>query len=503
MLAGIVKTIPSRTELLEKLPPPPEAASDSDPIAQLPMLEYEPYSKAQRAFHESMAKYKWLRGGLGSGKTRSACEHMFLMLCTVLWETPCVALIGSQTYRHLMDDTVPVLRQAFPSEYLMGDSFERAFRRQDMNLYLKNGTILALRTAHNKKYEDWRGPQYAAGCLMEGRNFPNREAWKVLITRLRWPDIPEELLQAWDSSTTNGLDWQYDEFHGKYRTEKHADFLMLTKDNPHLPSGYYEDLKASLDEDDARQELFGEFIARTDQVYRKLSRAEYPLGNVVHLDPDPSYPTEATVDWGYRNPRVHLIQTHKLLNSRTGEKDACDVTVGEWRLANGRPPRNRDIGNMIDWFSDLHAAGWNIRRVFCDPAGSSANDQSHLTSVERLRNALKDIWGRQIDVVYPKRPWQRSIATGESAMRGRICDANGDRRYLWSADRDGELDASNSFEALQALRFPEDKDNQPQKDVSLKDGINDHDGDAARYRVVMLYGRDKRHSPIQIVRAYG
>ena len=481
-----------RIGFLEMCPPPQETIGDTSELAGEDagyIHDYVPYCAAQEAFHESMAKYRWLRGGLGSGKTRGIFEHLMIHMCMLLQGRDGIALVASQTYRHLMDNTIPVLRKAFPPPTLRGGDWDKAFVRQDMMLYLHDGKALALRTAHNGREEHWRGPEFCALVLDEGRNFKSRKPWAIGIGRLRYPGIPPGLLQAWVGSTTNGHDWMYDEFHGKYRTDKHADFLMLTKDNPHLPEGYYEDLLASLDPDEARQELFGEFIARQGAVYPTLSHIEHPEGNVIFERQNPAAATDVVIDWGYRNPRVLLVQERVGLSPESGKRLSLDAVVSEWQDQVGRPPRNRTVGDMIEWLLEQRSMGWSFRRVFCDPAGDSANDQEHITSAHQVRKALG------LPIFYPKTPWQRSKVNGEKVVRARIKAANGDRCLVWTAEPDSdptapEIHASNSFEAHRALMFPEDRDGRAQKDVSNKDGVSDHDTDALRYRMVMLYGRE-------------
>lgn len=473
------------SRFLEQCPPDTEAGSDyrsSD--TQEAVHDYRPWGEAQRAFHESDAKYRWLRGGLGSGKSRGGFEELRIHLTMPgrLGSHPCVALVGAQTYRHLMDNTIPVLKRAFHPRFLRGGDWDKAFRPQQMLLHLFNGSTIALRSAHNGKYHDWRGPEFACYTSDEGRNFRDREPWKTAISRLRYPGVPPKHLRAWNMSTTNGHDWEYDEFHGSRKTDKHADFLLLTKDNPHLPDGYYEDLLASMDEDDARQELEGAFLSRQGAVYSRISKAQYPDGNLIDMAPDPYMPTDVQIDWGYRHPRVHFVQQSRQLTA-DGQRVTVDVVVREWALANGRPPADRTVGDMIEWLLEQKRDGWNIRRIFCDPAGDSANDQEHITSVQQVWQAVG------VRPVYPKAPWQRSIVNGERVVRSRVRDSNGQRWLLWASHR-GESLAPNSLEAMSGLMFPEAKKRGAVREQSEKDGVNDHDTDAIRYRCVMLYGRD-------------
>jgi hypothetical protein len=473
---------------LEACPPPgdddgtPIDVSDPDTHD-----DYQPYGN-QIAFHESTAKYRWLRGGLGSGKSHAIIKEAFYhaVLPERLGGIQHVSLIASQTFPHLRDNMLPVLRKAFHPSCLKGGSFEKAYNQQSKILTLKNGTYFALRTAHNGAFQAWRGPEFANVIMDEGRNFRGREPWTVAIPRCRYPGVPPALLQSWMGSTTNGYDWMWDEWFGKYKTEKHAEFLLLTKDNPHLPEDYYENQLAMLDEDEARQELWGEFIARQGAVFSEISDELWPAGNLYELEVDPEHPTDIQIDFGYRSPRVLFVQTHQVLNPLTSTYQHVDVIVREWITANGKPPANKTIGDMIEWLREQKANRWNLRRIFCDPAGDAANDQDHATSVDQLWTAMK------LHPIYPRKPWQRSKRTGEATVRARIRNAKGERMLTWGCDPRGEPYAPNCLASHRNLQFPDDRDGQPEKDISKKDGVSDHDTDANRYRVVLVHGKQRR-----------
>lgn len=481
------------TKLLEQCPPPEEAADDEMAVADLPFREYRPYCLSQRQFHESKAKYKWARGGLGSGKSRLICEHLSLYIGVALGRLVVPVLFAAQTYRHMMDNALPVLKQAIPGAWLRGGSWDTGFSKSNMTITFAWGSTILLRTAHNKKYQQWRGPEFAALVMDEGRNFQSRKPWEVGIGRLRYPGVPAWLLQAWIGSTTNGFDWQYHEFHGKYATERHEDFRLLTKDNPHLPEGYYEALRASLDEDDARQELDGAFIAKQGACYPKLSLEEWPNGNTLIRPQEKQRPTDLLIDFGYRNPRVILAQDYFLPANDRGDVFQAWVMVDQWKMKNGRAPRNKTLGDMIEWIVKAKESGWKLRKVYCDPAGASANEHAHQSSVKQIEIAT----GLKCD--YPRAPWQKSRLSGETLMRALICSAAGHRRILWLAKRvAGETIpyADECYDAHRDIHFPEEEDGKPQGEESYKDGSTDHSADAVRYGAVCRFARKGAGSPV-------
>jgi hypothetical protein len=95
----------------------------------------------------------------------------------------------------------------------------------------------------------------------------------------------------------------------------------------------------------------------------------------------------------------------------------------------------------------------------------------------------------------PQATWQRSIANGEQVLRGLICAADGTRRLAWACPREPDRlgkfrpRAPNSLRAMQGLQFAQRRPGTAEAEVSLKDGVTDHDCDAIRYRAILVHGR--------------
>jgi len=459
-------------------------------IGPAPRGIHDPYvsdgpNPGQRAFHESAAKYRWLCGGLGSGKSTAVAREAFFHSVLRLQGVKHVGLVVSETYRHLADNTVPAFQRAFPPDCLAGGSWDEAFHRQGMILRLWNGSAIAFRVTGNRRYEMLRGPEYAWACFDEGRNIPSAEPWKVIVGRLRGPGVPPQHLRAWGGSTPNGRDWQHATW-VESPTPLHAWYHARTAENlKHLPPGYEDELRAVYAEDDARQELDGLFVTRAGAVYPQLREALWPEGNIYPVELDLTAPTWLEVDFGYRNPRVHAVQHHQVVMAG-GRVHRLDVIVWEWQDRRGGPPRDRTIHELIGAIEALGLQ--DLRTVYCDPAGDSANDQTHVTNVGHLRLALK------VPVIHPTLTWQRSIATGEQVVRGLVCASDGTRTLVWAAghNKRGEPvvhpNVANSFRAVQGLQFEQKEPGKPEPEHSLKDGMNDHDTDALRYRAVVVHG---------------
>lgn len=450
---------------------------------------FDPYAKngpnrVQQLFHCSVAKYRWLCGGLGSGKSTAVAREAFFQAVLRLWEIVHVGLVVSETYRHLADNTLPAFQRAFDPACLRGGSWQTAFSKQEMTLYLANGSTILFRVTGNRRYEMLRGPEFAWCCFDEGRNIPSAEPWKVIVGRLRYPGVPPQLLMAWGGSTPNGLDWQHDIW-VRRPTEFHAWFHAKTKDNKrNLPEGYEDTLRSVYAEEDAQQELEGLFVSRSGAVFSELKEQRWPEGNLYPMSLDTAKPAWAQIDFGYRNPRLHVRQRVEVATP-TAPRHRIDVITWELQGAKRRPPCDMTIHEVI---AELQGLGLrDLRGIFCDPAGDSANDQTHITSVQHLKNAF----GSGVPVVYPLLPRQRSIAAGEQTVRGLIRSADAGRRLCWSMDiLSGNVSPSvkNSFEAVRSLQYPPREPGKPVDEKSMKDGVNDHDVDAIRYWAVCDYG---------------
>lgn len=485
-------------QVLELCPPDDEPDGEPSVLAGGTTVcgaTYDPLPK-QRAFHDSSERYKAFIGGLGAGKTLAGTDEALQRSVLINADRPHVGLVCALTYPHLRDTVLPVFEAVFGSELtrscLAGGSWRTAFSKNSMSLRLWNGTIILFRTTHNRNYEKFRGLQLGWFYMDEASQIPDDKPWKVAIGRLRYPGV--RYRGGWLTTTPDGENWVWEWFMARPR-EGYAWFHSPTYDNHHLPADYVASLDADYSEEDKAQELRAEVVSRRGAVYKDLSHEEWPKGNVLTYAPPPGAQVHLEVDFGYRSPRCHAIQRLEVQASPGQPPRKLDCVVWEWQETNGGPPKDRTIHDMV---LAIQASGLTVVKNFGDPAGDSANSQSHLTDAEYLRRATG------VGFISPREEWQRSIENGERAVRARIRDGAGDRHLVWAA-RAGKLDelgrpcllAPNSFRALRNFRFPDAKDDQAQKDVGLKDGINDHDTDAVRYRCVMLYGRARKRRVIE------
>jgi hypothetical protein len=129
-----------------------------------------------------------------------------------------------------------------------------------------------------------------------------------------------------------------------------------------------------------------------------------------------------------------------------------------------------------------------IDRVAADPAGGSFQSATGLKDIQVLREILG------CDVTYTFDPKLRHVPYGIELMNSRILNAAGRRRLMLSTDlyqaglKVGPKGRSLAMSFLRS-RYPEDRNGRPISEDPVKDGIDDHARDAARYDIVNDYGR--------------
>lgn len=129
-----------------------------------------------------------------------------------------------------------------------------------------------------------------------------------------------------------------------------------------------------------------------------------------------------------------------------------------------------------------------IDRVSADPAGGSFQSATGLKDIQILREILG------CDVSYTFDPKLRHVPYGIELMNSRILNAANKRRLMLSTElyesglKVGPKGRSLVMSLLRS-RYPEDKAGRPISEDPVKDGIDDHARDAARYDIVNDYGR--------------
>jgi phage terminase large subunit len=250
-------------------------------------IQYEPHPK-QREFHKCPAKYRAFVGGVGSGKTYASVNEA---LYQALAQPGSLGVMVAPTFPMVRDVTLRTFLAICPEELIAYSSQTKMLWR------LPNGSEILFRSAD--KPERLRGLTIAWFGIDEAA-YTDEKTFQILQGRLRQRGYRH---RGWVTTSPKGKNWIH-----KYFVEKDGpDYALIrcsSRENPHLPPGFVEDLEASYTGVFARQEIEGEFVAVEGLVYSDFRRD-------VHVSPVPDgkmfKEVVAGVDWGFTNPAAILV----------------------------------------------------------------------------------------------------------------------------------------------------------------------------------------------------
>ena len=419
--------------------------------------DYEPSEKGA-LFHSSSARFKILRGGLGSGKTRMAVEEVKILMAEH---------DGLEGF--VMRKTMPSLRDSTLNEFLkfMPDELGRYNGRFEQ-FECVNGSKLMFRGLDQPS--KIKSTNVGLIVLDEAEEF-TREDFLALKGRLRQTRVgkPYPLTMIMIFNPVDEDHWLFQEFevNGEvYNKEGGLLHLELSSyDNEkHLPPGYIEMASAGLTPDEKERLIWGRWgrLVRGEPVYGKLI-------NEFHFE-----------KWAF-NESMLLIRGWDFGFNRP----AC-----VWKLKDPSGRKNIDhelLGDkeqLVDFarrviFNTQNRYGKYVRIFdYCDPRGNDKSDKGedgNSSSVEILQNEFG------------------ITATGERGIRDYVEPGIQMVRKELSTLIGGrpELTINPECKIIKAAiggRYVRDEDGNPKKDK-----FYEHLMDALRYNVFL----DKNSSGIR------
>lgn len=300
-------------------------------------------------FVHSKARHPGYFGGRGAGKTTAAVLRAFLRRMNYPKSMGCIT---EPTYPQVRDVLMPTIRRLFG--VIEGD--EWAFKRADMEIQFKNGSVLLLRPAD--AFESIRGLNLSDFDMDEVAQGRQEETFLLLQGCLREASGAPHAGSV--ASTPKGLRhwtahrWKWGRLPNgeEVPREEYPIFTARTKDNFHLDRAFYESLVTSYGDGSrfAQQELEGEFVAFEGQAFPEFDEDKHtkdaPVGmtfnkRIVGLDWGAVRPT-AAVEVCVEGNRVWV--TREFYKRRCHEDELVE-TLAEWDA-----------------------------RVFCDPAAKDTID---------------------------------------------------------------------------------------------------------------------------------
>jgi hypothetical protein len=232
----------------------------------------------QLALLDEKASHILFCAGVASGKTEGGARWSFHKAAT---ERGGVGFIAAQTHDQLTRVVLPPfleLLNASGIDFCYGKAPPRRWGR---SRYTKHNGIFSLRlgakrptqiiTGSMEKFRFHRGLCLAWAWLDEARDMAE-EGYDVILSRFRGQP-PETNYQDLLTTTPSGFNWLHQRF---VDNPKAGSAIIRTKttDNPYLPHGFVERLRAQYTEQFAKQEIDGEFVNMTaGQMYYGFKRS--------------------------------------------------------------------------------------------------------------------------------------------------------------------------------------------------------------------------------------
>jgi hypothetical protein len=222
-------------------------------------------------------------------------------------------------------------------------------------------------------------------------------------------------------------------------------------------------------------------------VFRDFEAREGSGGNLVRHTYNPAWKTYIGCDFGRKAAIVfaqeppgtdHLVFFHEI--------NPDDTSTEQWSraLLDVAVPRNlaktRETRILID-------------ETICDPAGNNWQSAEAARDIETLRANF----GGNVRFTYDRK--LRSIRYGIELTKGMILNAAGVRRLfvdsgMWYRGIQAGHKGRSLAMSIVRTKYPEDKIGRPVSEEPVKDGLDDHTLDAARYLIANKRGRPESGS---------
>lgn len=423
-------------------------------------------SKKQSAIHQSLARTRIVRGGLGSGKSRLACEHINAM---ALAYPGTMYVIARKDMTSLRDTT----QKEFLENVVDPNTIE-TFNVNDNTLHYKNSSVVIFREA--KSPAKSKSLQISGYILDEADELDNDEFWSFLDDRMRQkvdvdgkPFAPP-FCGFLVFNPTDEQHWLYTLAH---RTDLDIeDFQLSTFDNAqNLPDDYIPNLLTKLAPWDIQRLVYGNWgsAVKGRPVYHGFSRQTHvrPLSLIR------DYPLMVSWDFGFNHPAVRFGQ----LDSLSGRYFILREFQGEnvkLQDVDGKPGVVTQVKRIMkELWGDLPHPTFH----YGDPHGADEKDTS-VSSIEYLRVH------HNIHVLHRR----EKISTGMDEIQHKIVTMAPYENKLTGEKIDMPLLVIDPSCKITITAY-EGGYHRDEHGVPVKDGIYDHLPDTDRYLVVNTMNR--------------
>lgn len=279
----------------------------------------------QQDFHDSGAKWRWMGGAVGGGKSvtgiAEAIKHSWMYddnYGLILRKTfpelrisamkdfqgicPPWMIVGQNRQEHWID---LINKTGYEQVYNVGNN--RFLKKRRLREKLE-----AVRGISRVEFISFEGTLQAQSkfrsanigwYMVEQAEEASLDIYHLLNERLRRDPSGR---QAWFISNPRGHDWLWKLFHpdSLTRAQGHEFFHVRTSDNTALPDDYEDALRATYSEEQADRLLEGDFDVSTDAIFPEFN---VDLHTIDHIEPLRDWEKAIGLDHGLNNPTAAVF----------------------------------------------------------------------------------------------------------------------------------------------------------------------------------------------------
>ncbi len=310
---------------------------------------------AQREVWDSPARFKVVAAGRRFGKTVLGTARILVAATTTpksvsLWVAP-----SHSQARMALD----MIASTVPAEY-------REVNRTMSEIYLPNGSKIVFRSG--ERWDNLRGDGLVCAVLDEGA-FLDERVWTEAVR----PALSDHKGTALLISTFNGENWFYSYYRRAIEEENDqwASWRFFTLDNPFIDPAEVDEARRNLPREVFEQEYEASPMAFSGAVFdaNKIDAAfdqgrEFTMptpfvrpspGQAVVLEP--SYPTEAGLDWGWLNTALEIC---------------AELPDGRIAWVYEKIFERIELNERCERIATL-CRDFNVKTIYADAAGASEN----------------------------------------------------------------------------------------------------------------------------------
>lgn len=412
---------------------------------------------------------KLFLAGIGSGKTVFAMAEAVILS---ILNPGTVSAVTAPTYDQVSNVLLPIFMDFSDKMAKAGYPLVRRFIRSMLEAELVCGGKICWRSFG--KVDNLRG--YSISHLVadetEAHSAPGY-VWDVLSGRLRSPRA--NILQATATTTPRGLRGVPAIFVAARRAaeaiEDPAERIRALRrwftirassmENPHLPDGYLESLKATYSHRQWEQEVHGRILQSSAAVWSEFD----PMRHARPWTFEPSLPYSVSIDFGATYPHALWIQ---------------QTMDGAWIV--------------FDEMCDDNVPPLHLRRIVTEKAKALGREPEHLVGDRAVPTELayfQQVFGGTY-VHRMKSRREQSVSQGIEAVRSCLDPIVGPPTLYLSDKLTKSRERRALVRCMENYRYKMRSDGTVDEDHPWKDNVHDHGADALRmFAVAVITGRDR------------